>query len=125
MNIHGGPVWVITGVKSPSILVKLVREDQIELVPIETRPRVDVGGRVWIDRVGEVGNLRYLPSRVDSSQIVRSIGTELMLGVERDDGVPGEQCEDTQNEEKQTSNVHEPTRSKDGASVGLESALLN
>ncbi len=51
----------------PSILVELVRENKVIRFPVKPGPRVDASRGIGIDHAWEVGDMRDLTRRVDTS----------------------------------------------------------
>jgi len=82
MQVHRLPIRIVSWVKRPSILVKLVREDQNQILI-----RIFVGlfcvsifGRVPVDQAINVRKLWYLAGRINAAQVesplVRLVGAE-------------------------------------------------
>lgn len=84
---------------------------------IEALSCVSLWRRVWIDRRGEIADEGDLSCRVDTTEVVGTICTQVVSSVKCDDGVSGEQTDDTEQENEQTADVHQTSRSEDCSTV--------
>lgn len=105
------PKGVVVRVEGSSIGVELVGEDEVELAPIdEARTSESVLRRVWVNEAcphaGEAGNLAR---GIRTAQVEAALVAAIVAREVADDGVAGEEGEDTAAEDYEGADVAEGT----------------
>lgn len=103
MQIYALPIWIVTRPKGSSVCIKFVTKDERVSLAVCTRVCHCALGRIFVDRVREVGQFCDLPSRVYGIQALWGFAVhQAVIGYNR---VSGEQGEQATNQDDNGTNV--------------------